>query len=654
MENRSLQIDVDGPRFSDNHPDENAWVNKDTNVFSIMVQDTGSGIDTASAMYRLYRSDVRLLSDWMSVREITQLDDHVRLNVTVPESDGYGHYIQWKIDDLAGQTSISLPYSYNMDTGTPTIDLLGREELTVGPNPFTIGCYMEDDTSGIRLDSIMYRIGSRDEFYDLDFKSLGLTGIGASSSPSIQVLPSYRGWGFAQWMVTDVAGNAVQSDIVSIYIDEDFPTFTGFSPNGSAVLPEKQVEMTAFILDDGAGVDFNKVEYSISTISGWIQYGVGGFSPWKTVDELEDRGGGAYSALVDVVFDEGPFNLIKFRMMDRSGNGWVVSTPISIEVQVTIIDLPPSVSFTMYPATETISKGDSIVLDASSSFDPEGEDLSFTWYSDLENYPESNSIGSGEVLNITLERSGVHRLWVVVSDGTNIVDSDYMLLTVESSSSDGADGDGDKGKGSMWDWFQEWLPFLLIALLVGIIIGAFAVYFLVGRREFEVIGEQGQPLVDAHYESVFFIPTCPYCSTDVKLSDEYCMKCGTVFSAEDKKKMEKQGKKKSRRKKKKEMLPAKEEEEDIYADIAAEWDEEEYEEDLDEEPLEEDFFASEEELEEDEYEEEIEEEDLIPSEEDIELLEEDEIDLYEEELDEEDLEDMDLEEVDDEEWEVDE
>jgi hypothetical protein len=503
------------------------------------------------------------------------------------------------------------------------------------------------------LDSIQYRIASRDGFWDSEWIVLGLTGAGASASPSISVLPAFRGWGFAQWTVSDIAGNTVLSDLISIYIDEDYPRFTGFDPNGTYTLSDKDVEVTAFLIDDGSGIEKTGVEFSLSTISGWVQYGVGGFSPWEAVDELEDRGGGSYAAVVGVELDEGSFNLIKFRMMDRAGNGWVVSSPISLEVEITVLNLPPTVIFAMYPATEFITKGDGITLDASSSFDPEGEVLTYTWYSDLENYPEGGSIGSGEMVNITLQKVGVHRLWVVVSDGVNIVESETMLLNVEESEIDGDSGEEDKD--NMWDWFQDWLPFLIFALLLGIIIGALFVFFVIGRREI-IVEEAGQTLVDAHYEPDYFVPTCPYCGVDVKMSDEYCMKCGTVFSSDDKRKMEKKGKKR-RKKRKKEFLPEKTEDEDLYADLewSEEEDEDEYEDEMEEEELEEDFFADEvEEEEEEEEEEELEEDELLPTEEEILDLEEEDIEDYdEEELEEEEMDDEDLEDLEENGWEVD-
>jgi hypothetical protein len=521
-------------------------------------------------------------------------------------------------------------------------------ELMVDTSVLNLECYMEDTLSGLDLETISFRVGSASDFWDSAWKELGLTGVGASATPSIDILPGFRGWGYVQWRVSDVADNIVWSDLISIYIDDVLPRFTGFNPNGTTVLRKTDQEVEAFITEEGSGLERTSVQYSVSTITGWIEYGVGGYSPWEEVDELDDRGGGQYIARTNVKLDEGPFNLVRFRVKDVAGNGWVVSSPIKLEVEVTVSNLPPSAVFNLIPATDLIYSGDSIILDGSPSIDPEGKNLSYSWYSDLENYPFGESLGTGMVLNVTLEKIGTHRLWLIVSDGTHIVESEELLLVVQDREGSG-EGEGSGGEG--WD-LLDILPYLILALLIGLILGAIAVYIFMLRRAEEMQERKVdvQPMVPAHFESDYFVPHCPHCGSEAKLTDEYCMKCGTVFSAEDKKKMEKEGKKKKKRKgitgKKHNLLPKKEEDEidEVFADISEDWEEEDFdEEDLDEELTEEEDIY-EEEYDEEEEEEESEDE-LLPAEED---LEEEDFDM--EDLD--DLEDMDLEEIDDDEWEV--
>ncbi|MBN1539538.1 MAG: zinc ribbon domain-containing protein, partial [Candidatus Thermoplasmatota archaeon] len=421
----------------------------------------------------------------------------------------------------------------------------------------------------------------------------------------------------------------------------------GFSPNGTTVLTKTGQEIEAYIEEDGSGLERSGVEYSVSTITGWIEYGVGGYSPWEQVEELDDIGSGLYTASVKVELDEGPFNLVRFRIKDVAGNGWVVSSPIKLEVAVTVSNLPPTALFNIIPATDFIYSGDSIILDGSPSSDPEGRNLSYSWYSDLERYPYGDSIGSGKVLNVSLEKVGSHRLWLMVTDGAHIVTSEEQILVVQDrEGTGGEDGQDDDG----WD-IMEILPYLLLALLIGLLLGAIAVYIFMTRRPGELA--QGavdvQPLVPARFESDYFVPHCPHCGTDAKLSDEYCMKCGTVFSAEDKRRMEKEGKKKKRKGSagKKRSLPSgsgQEEIDEVFQDMPEDWEGEDLYDGEQEEELEEEDDLYEEDYDEDEEDEQFPD----PGDEDIDGEEMEDFDM--DEID--DLEDMDLEEIDDE-WEVD-
>jgi len=646
--NRSLLIDVDEPRFQNSLPGEGSWLNDDSNTFSIEVKDFGSGIDAKTAMYRIYRSDAETLGDWQRVNLLTTIPGGLRLNATAPQADGFGHYIQWMVSDLSGLTTVSLPYSYNMDTVAPGIEITGDMELMVGPSVLHLECYMEDSLSGLKLESISYRVGSASDFWDSSWKELGLTGAGASATPSIEILPGFRGWGYLQWSVSDVADNMVWSDLISIYIDDVLPGFTGFSPNGTTVLKKTEQEIQAFIEEDGSGLERSGVEYSVSTITGWIEYGVGGYSPWEQVAELEDSGYGLYTASIDVKLDEGPFNLVRFRVKDVAENGWVVSSPIKLEVTVTVSDLPPTALFNIIPATDFIYSGDSIILDGSPSSDPEGRNLSYSWYSDLERYPYGDSIGSGKVLNVSLEKVGTHRLWLMVTDGAHIVASEEQILVVQDREGSGS---GDGGEDNGWD-LMEILPYLILALLIGLLLGAIAVYIFMTRRSGDLAQAAGdvQPLVPARFESDYFVPHCPHCGADAKLSDEYCMKCGTVFSAEDRRRMEKEGKKKRKGStgKKRSLPPRMVEEEidEVFNDIPGDWEEEDpYDEETEEGELTEEDDLYEEDYEEDEAGEEF----PGPGDEDLDEEEMENIDM--DEID--DLEDMDIEEIDDDEWEVD-
>ncbi|MEA3559628.1 MAG: hypothetical protein U9R75_10275 [Candidatus Thermoplasmatota archaeon] len=556
--NFSIMIDVTEPIFSDPFPVEGSWINTDLNAFSIMVHDDEAGLEPDSAVYRVYRSDVKMLSNWMPVRSRMMNGGVLTLNASVPVANGYGHYIQWKITDSVGISSVSLPYSYNMDTSAPTIEI-EENEIFIGPVEFLIEAYMEDILSGLDLSTISYRIASQDEFWGSGWVGMGLTGNGASSMASVSLLPGFRGWGFAQWRVVDIAGNWVESDIVSIFIDDTFPEFEGFTPNGSSVLDEDRITVTATIKEMESGLEPGDVEYSISTMSGWIRYGVGGYAPWEKTDDLAGSGSGTYSASTVIELDEGPLNRIRFRARDMAGNGWVVSKTLTLELKVTVQDLAPSALFTLIPAVDIVHAGESLIVDASASSDPEGSDLTFKWFSDLEGFPSDEIIGSGPVVNITLQKLGVHRIWLEVSDGTNRVTSEEVRLRVIEKTQ--PIEESENTDRNMMDILSDALFFLVIALLLGMLVGGFIAFHILGKRgvgDIQVV--DNGPMIEARYEMDNFVPYCPYCNAEVKTTDEYCMSCGQLFTLGDKDKMEKEMKKGKKRKKKRELLPRLEEE----------------------------------------------------------------------------------------------
>ncbi len=553
--NFTILIDVDGPVFFDNLPSENSWVNEDTNSFSIKARDTGSGSDPDSAYYRYYRSDLDILSEWMPVSSRKREGSVVKLNASVPSTDGYGNYIQWRITDDVGISSVSLPYSFNMDTRAPKIEIEEKEHF-VGPDPFELEAYMEDTLSGLDLSTISYRIASQREFYGTGWIEMGLNGSGASSLPTVTVLPSFRGWGMAQWRVMDNAENWVESDLLSIFIDEVYPEFENFEPNGTSVIEDNTVTVTASIKEEESGLGPRDVEYSISTMSGWIEYGVGGFSPWEPTDELIDAGFGIYTTSVQMELDEGPLNRIRFRVRDMAGNGWVISPTITLERETLEEDLPPSAVFSIIPAVDIVNAGDQIIMDASSSTDPEGANLTYTWFSDLEDFPSGERIASGEVVNISLHKIGVHRIWLQVSDGTNMVTSEKVRLRVTEDQS--GEEVSEEAEKDLFDIAEDSLLLLIIMLLIGILLGSFIAYRLRGRQ----VGTEEEridhgPMVEAKYEPDYSVPYCPYCNSEVRMTDEYCMTCGQVFTPKDKEKMEKKMKKGKKPKKRKagDLLP---------------------------------------------------------------------------------------------------
>ncbi len=613
---RTVTTDTGAPFFRKPIPADESWLNDQTEELSIITFDGVSGIDVESAEYRVFYQSADVVGEWKDVLGWEVAGNETRLVAPVPDEEGFGLYIQWKISDLAGLTTVSEPYTFSIDKTPPIIEP-DQEELIAGPGEIEFDCFMEDSLSWLNLSTVEFRIASADAFQGSVWRSMDLEGFRISYSPSYTVDPGFEGYGYAQWRVTDRAGNYVESDLISILVDTTLPEFTDFTPNTTTIQSDTEVDVSVTIIEEGSGILPGDVEISVSTISGWVQYGVGGFSPWIPVDLVEEFNNN-YVASSTVTLDEGRFNQVRFRVRDGAGNGWVISSSHSIEVDLPEVNLPPRALFNVVPVSDMIFQGESLTLDATPSSDPEGAPLNFTWFSDLEGFPGDGMLGTEPRINVTLSVLGVHSIWMVVTDGVNTVTSEEVNIRVVERQDEEPEEESEEE--TLLERVQDSIMLLILALLIGIILGAVIIYLAFVRRMEQEPVLEPQPMVDATYEDEYVVPYCPYCGEEARPSDEYCIKCGSVFTEKDKEGMLK-GKKKKKKKKKKESLKAAEEE---ATEEEEDWDIPEYEDGIE---VESDFFAE------------------TPEELEIEDLDEEEL----EEIDEEDLE-----ELDEDDWEVEE
>jgi hypothetical protein len=190
-------------------------------------------------------------------------------------------------------------------------------------------------------------------------------------------------------------------------------------------------------------------------------------------------------------------------------------------------NMPPVARFEVIPFVDEVRQGEEIRLDASSSYDPENMPLAYRWYSDIERYPLVSLLGNESAIDIALNTTGVQRIWLEVSDGKVTVRSEEVRIRVlpARSSSDG------EGTGSSQDTI-DLLPFILLALVLGIFVGVIGSYLILRRKEQKVV--LPPPVLEEAKMEVDYHPiNCPYCKAEVRTTDTYCMKCATVFTASD-------------------------------------------------------------------------------------------------------------------------
>ncbi len=120
----------------------------------------------------------------------------------------------------------------------------------------------------------------------------------------------------------------------------------------------------------------------------------------------------------------------------------------------------------------------------------------------------------------------------------------------------------------MGDYLVELIPIMILLVIIGILIGVLIGAFVTRSRKDEgpVLvgpGEEGFPEVQVELAK----PLCPHCDAEVRVTDDYCMSCGALFTNADVKKIKKSAnRKRSSRKKGKKKRPSGEEaprEEDV-------------------------------------------------------------------------------------------
>jgi len=186
--------------------------------------------------------------------------------------------------------------------------------------------------------------------------------------------------------------------------------------------PEEVKEGQRVDFDGGASSDDGEVvEYN-------FDFGDGGSTGWQ--DEAtasHSYAAGEWTASLKVRDDEG---------VESANNAQVTITvtekqPGENEPPVAVIDRPTEL--------EEFEVNKRFVLDASGSYDPDGDGLTYLWESDLE-----GELATDETASIYLEEEGVHTITLTVTDSDDATDSTTVMVNIlPADDGDPADGDSD-------------------------------------------------------------------------------------------------------------------------------------------------------------------------------------------------------------------
>ncbi len=91
-----------------------------------------------------------------------------------------------------------------------------------------------------------------------------------------------------------------------------------------------------------------------------------------------------------------------------------------------VADMPPVASFTYSPAAP--NAGGSVTFDASSSFDPDGSIVSYSW-----NFGDGSALGSGVTVSHTFANAGTYTITLGVVDNVGGAAASSQFLTIKSA-----------------------------------------------------------------------------------------------------------------------------------------------------------------------------------------------------------------------------
>ncbi len=342
----------------------------------------------------------------------------------------------WAIDK-AGNPSIPVSSLIKVDTVEVTFSEFSPGD-SIWVNTHTPVCsILMDDTggSGVSARDIQYSVSTTTPF---EFGAW-VTGTYPRSLEQIRysVKTTFVNGktNYVRFRAKDVAGNGwTESATYNVWVDEEEPLFTNFRPFESEYQSGESVVVGLDITDrhsnrEGSGVKEGTVEYRYST-AGKGLYGDWVEAPISSVNE-----DGVVHVEMELRFKAGDQNYIQFRCYDNVGN-FAQSKDYNIKVNsapVVKVYVEAPKNGISYVTTERV------MFDASGTRDNDGDELTFTWYSDID-----GQLSERQMFFRALS-AGVHDITLIVNDPSHSVvyDLEVRVLEEEQIDPESIDSDGD-------------------------------------------------------------------------------------------------------------------------------------------------------------------------------------------------------------------
>jgi len=459
--NDTIYFDLKGPFdievSSSTHPDPQVYYNSTLPVFSWEPPYEVTGIKGYS-----YTVDSTPLTEPAKVLYSQNSD----LTGTFPgefagltEGNWYFHITPCDIYEQWGNTT---HFRFNIDSVAPVIsDLTPSDSIWFGGTEILAEATFTD-TKGFGLDTASiaysYRKSGETSFsgWTRDGMEFEILEEGIDDNPvkvrawvKLDLLEGARN--AVMWRINDISGNGpIDSERHSIKVDLTPVTFSDPLPADGEISTDTMVSAGITISDaGGSGVDGKTVEYAISKWGGEEHK----FVNWTSTNNnmvKENLG-----VVLDVQFEPGKYNYIRWRAKDAVGNGYAVSDAVRVWVNsapVPVIDKPYD--------DQKFEEGSSILMNATGTVDDEGDELSYYW--EIKGKTRKNIVfrAWGPDASAALDQQGKYLVYLYVDDGLGFNESVKLTIEIvpkptgkkaEERWEDTTDSDSD----SLPDWWEN-------------------------------------------------------------------------------------------------------------------------------------------------------------------------------------------------------
>lgn len=306
-----------------------------TPTLAVGVRDATSGLATSTASCQYSTDGGSSWSAWVAAQATgshgtTDAQTITGASVPFKQDSRDRNKVRFRIEDLAGNTATSEPYTVGIDTTGPSgwCDLVPSGWTTSTQAP-TVGIHVGDLTSGLAPGSASFQYSTDQGITWSAWAAAGVSEDGWLVAEEVRFGQDSAFQNLIRFRVGDLAGNFAESQAFAIRIDTTGPgEWEVVEPSGWYNGPAGPM-VTIKVRDKTSGLAPGSACFRFSTDGGIV------WSDWSAAVMDDEAGEDGTCAVFadDVPFrrDSGTLNQVEFLLWDIAGNagrsgGWVVRT----------------------------------------------------------------------------------------------------------------------------------------------------------------------------------------------------------------------------------------------------------------------------------------------------------------------------------------